>query len=485
MWKKLLRLESAVLLAAAVIIVCLLMVRPLVGIANNGDFERIMGTVGLADLQPEEPFAEKYFTYFHSQYAISHVGLGGYISTQLIPVFIAAGINLALFSRELFDIRFLAALYAALFMGALYLLMRWGRTASKTVNVVVAVLLVFVFADIGYMAYFNSLFGEATTFVFLLLTIGFGLALSRKSDHPSIGLLVCFFASAFMLVGSKIQYAPAGIVLALLGFRLWGLRSDRKWRRTAAGLSAFLVIASAGFYLSAPKEISSINKYQTVFFGILKDSPTPEKDLEALGISPKLAVLAGTNYFTPDTPIKQNDPQLKEEFYDKISHFKVLGFYLTHPGRFVQKLERAAENSMFIRPYYLGNYEKAEGKPAGAVSLAFSFWSEFKKDALPNSLLSVIVLYIVYYGGLLVFWKLHTSRFLRLAAEMMAAVGAVGAMAFVTPLIGDGEADLGKHLFLYTLCYDVMAVAIITGVVATAVHFVSGRSQMRLAGSAR
>ncbi|WP_409345665.1 hypothetical protein [Paenibacillus sp. MBLB4367] len=484
MWKKLLRLETAVLLATAFIVVYLLMVKPIIGVANNGDFERIMGTVGLADLHFEEPYAEKYFAYFHSKYAISHMGLGGYISTQLIAVFAAVGLNLAAYSRELFDIRFLSGLYAALLLGAFYLILRWGRTNTRTVNVVLAVLLVVVFADVGYLAYFNSLFGEPTTFVFLLLTIGFALAISRRSEHPTIGLLVCFFASAFMLVGSKIQYAPAGIIVALLGFRLWGLRADRKWKRTVAGLSAFLVLASAGFYLSAPKEISSINKYQTVFFGILKDSKTPERDLEQLGISPKLAVLAGTNYFTPDTPIKQNDPSMKPEFYDKISHFKVLGFYMTHPARFIQKLERAAENSMMIRPYYLGNYEKAEGKPAGKVALSYSFWSEFKKNALPNSLLSVVVLYVVYYGGLLLFWRRCTSPFYRFAAEMLAAVGAVGAIAFVTPLIGDGEADLGKHLFLYTLCYDVMLVTVVTGLVAAAVGFVAGRSSKRITPSA-
>lgn len=468
------RFEIVAVLAVAAIIGWLLIAKPLIGVANNGDFERIMGTVGLADLHPEEPYADKYFAYFHRLYANSQLGLGGYISTQLIPVFAAKLVNIVLFSSKLFDVRFLAGLYALVFLSGLYMILRWARTGSRLADGLLAALFVVVFADVGYMAYFNSLFGEPVTFAFLFLMLGFGFAIG-KSKRPTIGMLAGFYISAFMMFGSKIQYAPIGIVLALLGFRLWKLRDDRSWRRAVIWMSGFLAIAAVAFYVTAPKELSSINNYQTVFYGVLKDSPTPERDLEKLGISPELAVLANTNYFTADTPIKQNDPMLKEAFYDKISYGKIIGFYLTHPSRFVSKLEKAAENGRMLRPYYLGTYEKSVGKQAGAVAEMYSGWSKFKKDVWPHSLLSVIVLYIVYFAGVIGYYIRSWEHSRRFVSELLAAVGVIGAIAFVVPIIGDGEADLGKHLFLYSLCYDVMLVTVVAGLTALAVRAIAGR----------
>ncbi len=59
----------------------------------------------------------------------------------------------------------------------------------------------------------------------------------------------------------------------------------------------FLLLGSAAMYLFAPKELKEINMYQTVFYGVLKDSPTPAQDLKELGLPPELAVLQNTNFF--------------------------------------------------------------------------------------------------------------------------------------------------------------------------------------------
>jgi len=43
--------------------------------------------------------------------------------------------------------------------------------------------------------------------------------------------------------------------------------------------------------------------------------------------------------------------------------------------------------------------------------------------------------------------------------ETFALVGVIGAISFLIPVIGDGEADLSKHLFLFNAVFDVMFVS--------------------------
>jgi len=467
------RLEKGAVLVCAGLLVWLVMLHPAIGVADNGDFLRIMRTVGLDYLQADESFEDKYFRFFHLQYAFHQMGLGGYISTQLIVVGAATLVG-HIFS-SVFDIRLLGSFYIALFLAGMYLLLRYSGLKQPAVRLVAALLFVFVFADVGYAAYYNSLFGEPVTFVFALLTGGFAFVLAA-AERPSRWLLAGFFVCAVMLAGSKLQNAPVGFAIALLGFRLVQLREDRSWRRATFIGSALLVLLSAATYFAAPKELRVINQYQTVFYGIVKDSPDPQQDLRELGIDPSLASLAGTDYFTPRSGMQPDDPQMKTLFYDKISHAKVALFYAKHPARFLQKLDRAAESGMYNRPMYLGNYAKSAGHEPGAVTHTFGWWSKFKLK-LPHSFAAVFLFFAAYVLTAVVLRLRSADRRGKLLAELFLVLALVGAIAMMVPLIGDGEADLSKHLFLYEVCFDAMVVSAVVFVFNRIVAFFGlGRS---------
>lgn len=445
--------EGPAVLAAAVILFVLLIVKPVAGMADNGDFLRIMGTVGLDYLNPDMSYEDKYFGHFIREFGMKDVGLGGYVSTSLAPVFAAKGLSWLLNGGE-YDMRFLAFVYGLLFLAAVWLLLRHNKRDVPAVNVLMAALFVFMFADIGYAAYYNSLFSEPMAYVFLLLTLGFAAALIRR-EEPGFGLLTGFMLSGVFLIGAKVQNAPVGMLLALLCLRFSVLRGEYRWRKRIRWYAAILAVASIGIYFSLPKEIKIINEYQTVFFGVLKGSATPERDLRELGLPEKLAVNAGTNYFEK-APIDQRDPVFEAEYHPNFSHLKVALFYLKHPVRFYHKLETAAENGLTIRPYYLGNYEKAEGKPYGAVSYAFSGWSEFKHRVLPNKLWFIGLVFAAYYGVLIARYLRASGSRERIYLEIMALIGFLGIFQFLTPIIGDGEADLAKHLFGFNVSFDLM-----------------------------
>lgn len=461
--------EAAAVVAAAIILVYLLMVKPVIGMADNGDFARIMGTAGLSYLDQAMDFKDKYFGYFIREFGLTHMGLGGYVSSELVLVVYAKLISW-LVHGSVFDMRVLASVYSVLFLIAAWVIIRYNKRENAAANIIFALLFIVIFADIGYTAYYNSLFGEPVSFVFLLLTVGFAVALTQQ-ETPHKGMLTGFFVSALFLITAKVQNAPVGIVLSLLCFRFTALRGDFRWNRLVLWFSAILFLSSVAIYFSVPKEIKVINQYQTVFYGILKDSPDPAGDLRELGIPEELAVNAGTNYFD-QAPIDQRDPVLKETFYPKISHAKVALFYLKHPDRFIAKLKVAGSKGMTIRPYYLGNYEKAAGKPYGALSDTFSAWSGFKHKILPNTLWFITLVYAAYYAVLLFNYLQANRPWTKIYLEIFMAIGLLGLIQFVIPLIGDGEADLEKHLFGFNVCFDLMLLSSAVWIVNKAVGLV-------------
>jgi hypothetical protein len=471
--------EWLAIAVAAVLVGWILFIPPVVGVADNGDFQRIMGTVGLDYVDPAESFKDRFFRYMHTKYQLHGLGAGGYVSSEIAVVMAAALLNRIFYSSHLFDIRFLGAVYALLFLAAMHCLLRSYRGTLGGARWILAAAFVFVFADVGYTAYYNSLFGEPVSFVFMLFTVGFALYASRV-ERPGIGLLVAYFTAAAFLAGAKVQTAPVGLILVLLGLRFRQLREDPAWRKTWLGMSVFVVVFSAAIYLSAPKELKVINEYQSVFNGVLKDSPTPARDLQELGISPELAVLAGTNYFTPNTPIKQQDPRMKELFYEKISHSDIVLFYMRHPLRFLDKLQQAAHNAMMIRPYYLGNYEKSAGFDPGRLSMSFALWSEFKKNVLPNSLAALAAFFAACTFVLIVYWRKASTAAAKLAVETFFMIELAALISLVVPVLGDGLTDIGKHLFLFNVCFDLMFVAGVTWVAHLAVKWSSSVFNLRI-----
>ncbi len=356
-----------------------------------------------------------------------------------------------------FDVRLLGAVYGLLLLAATWLLVKYNARGSYVTGLLLGAAILFVFYDIGYVAYFNSLFGEPVSMVFMLLTFALGLRLTSQ-EKPTTKGLTLFFIAILFLVTSKIQNAPIGIAFALIFLRFMMLDGEGKWRKLALRFSIAIFLVSIVLYVAAPKDLKHINLYQTVFFGILNESPDVKGDLQDLGLPERLEVLAGTNYFQTDTVIKQDDPSLVPDFYDRVSHKDVLFFYLKHPDRLIDNMKYAASNSMAIRPYYLGNYEKSENKPAGALSYTYSAWSQFKNKHIPHTLGFLSIFYLVYFAGAL--FQYFRSRDIRgkVAGELLMLLGLIGIFSFLVPILGDGRADIGKHLFLFNVCFDMMVV---------------------------
>ncbi|BFH12002.1 hypothetical protein WJ0W_000245 [Paenibacillus melissococcoides] len=445
----------------ALILVVILFIPPFIGVANNGDFERIVGSGGIAPLSDKFTYEQKYFGYSHSHYEYGPFSVN-YWSSQALFVFLAGLLGRA-WSSASFPLEAMGAIYAALLLAALFLIVRHACSGQRWLQLTVALCLLFIFFDIAYVAYFQSFFGEPVSLIFLLLGSGTSFVLASRRK-PSIGWLVLFFVSVLILSASKLQNAPIGLVFILFAFRLYRKRPERSWRSTVIAGSASILAVSALVYAYAPQGLKQINLYQTIFYGILKDSPHVKRDLAELGIPEKFAVLAGTNYFQKDVPIRQDDPELTEHVYSRLGHADVAAYYIRHPGRMIDKLEAASSQAAMIRPYYLGNYEQEAGKPRGALSYTYSVWSETKKDLLPQRFAFNLVFFLLYIGVAL--REYTRRRYGKHVVDAALVIGFVAIIAVAVPLVGDGEADLGKHLFLFNVSFDMMIIVSLVWVIA-------------------
>lgn len=451
------KLEVIAVLAAAIILAGVLIVKPIVGIADNGDFYRVMGPAGLDYLNRGN---DNFFGYINREYIIkgNRAAGAGYFTTELALVRAAVLANKLFSSSTTFDIRFLCGLYIAVFLAALYLIVKNLKGRERVTDVLITALLIFVFTDIGYIAYFNSMYAEAVSLSFFLLTAGIALQLVR-SDRPHVLVLAAFFLAAVMLVGAKVQNVPIALIVFLFSIRLWKLRRDALWKTVNTISLAFLMITAVVSYTSTSDDIRLCNKYHSVFYGILKDSSDPEKDLGELGLDDSLAVLAGTDFFMEKYPIDIKNPALLSQLDNKISQAKIALFYLRHPSRFVQKLEKTAECGFILRQGY-GNYEKSDNVKYGKTADSFIYWSGFKVSRLPHSLFFVGLIYTAYFYVLAAkYFKAGSTR-QRMLIELFMLIGLTGIIQFVIPVLGDGEADLARHLFLFNVCFDTILITI-------------------------
>src|SRR5262252_1277462 len=122
------RFELAVLIIVAVAVAYQIFIPPLIGLADSGDFERLLPDCGLAHISNE--YNDKYFLYFNSKYQIvPRTEARDLYKSSTVPL-IDAGKWIGSVARdgEIFDIRFLAALYFLIFLAGVALILACTRS---------------------------------------------------------------------------------------------------------------------------------------------------------------------------------------------------------------------------------------------------------------------------------------------------------------------------------------------------------------------
>lgn len=462
---------------AAAIITYQLFIPPIVGLADDGDFWKIMGQVGLR--YPTGDVQTRAYGHLTVEYDITQpLWASGYLTSEIPFVAGARFIEKSGLRRRVLDIRTLGILHSLVFCAGVALVLIAGRTWRCPARIAYTFLVVFFFTDVGYVAYFNSLYSATASYLFLLLLAGMVLCLAGGRRLPV--LMVAFWAAALGLVTSKPQEAALAPLLGLLGYVMTCLGRGPGRPKSAIVLAIALCAAGALYYSRIPEYLKAEALYNDVFFELLLRSPDPTADLKELGLPDDWIRYSGTHAYLPGVPL--TDPVFRRDFARLVGYPKILGFYLRHPSRLGLLLKLSSQGAFRLRQSYLGNFPVRAGKEPRALSRAFGVWSAAKERLGPSGPWLLPFLWVANLVGSFIFFRSSKDAEKRCLAVAVAVLVASSVVEFLVCSLADALADVARHLHSFNAMTDLLLIAdvvFLVSVTATAV-----RSQTRTAAAA-
>lgn len=439
--------ENLFCILTAAFLVWLLIINPIAGISDNGDFVRVLIPNFMS-----EPENVVYFNAVTEEYPISlalPLIYPSYINTHILPVMAAKILNVLTYSREFFNIRYMSLVYILMFTAALCLCLRGFKLKSLWQNILLFSLFVFMFANTGNTLYFGSLYAEPAAFVFFLGAAGC-LRLCVKSDKSCANWYIAFLVLAFMFFGAKMQYAP--LVVLMLPLSLYAIRIFKPQKKKILTVTIVGCAVCLMFYIFQPSYLDDVTTFDAVFYGIVTDEETAEEYLDDLGLPKEYAVLAGMDGFEESYPIDIKSDEFRENFYDKVGKGTLIKFYLTHPRLFLGMLEKTAKSCYLNQPKYLGNRTAAYSSERVSYT-EFQHYCDFKLKFFPKSFWCITLFFAAYAAWLLLRFKRSKDR-ARVWLMFLMAVIVFAAVQFVLPTVGNGGADLAKQLYMFNISLD-------------------------------
>lgn len=361
-------ISTRVFFAAAVFILFFqLMLPPVVGMANNGDFSRTYGifhlTMPVAD---ETRFAD---TRYQFDQRLNY--FGGYYSSEILLVPPALALNAVLSKDGAFDVRMMGMVHGVIFLTAfcLFLALLNDRRPGG-LRWLVAGLSLATFGDVMYVAYLNSFYTDVAAYLFLLLSVVLALRVLRWKRR---GDMIVLGVASLFLVTSKAQHAALGLWLAgffcVLAYQL-RIRTAR-WFALAVALTTVLWL-----WKSTPEEYKARGCFSTIFYHVLPHSKNVDGTLADLGLDQTYRQYIGMVSFSGGSPMA--DPLFVAAFRRKVTYGTLAMFFLTHPRDAYVSLRVSLDEAGRQRPS-TGNFDASAGFAPYAESRAFAAWSNVKR----------------------------------------------------------------------------------------------------------
>lgn len=450
-------IEAFVLIIAGIILLNTLFIYPVIGKSDNGDFGRFMNYGGLDNLSSE--YKKIYDGFVHLNYIIDNprgflIFYVDWVSgTILLKIAVLIFLIVHQFQYFVFDIRYLAFVYSIVFLTGIFLIVNYNRF-SKLLKAAAGIFMILFFTSSCYIAYFNSFYGEASTIVFFLLNIGTYLYLISRKNLKIIHFVYFFIASGAFLT-AKSQNIPLILFMLMIYAGLYIYYKDIKFRRTILLGSIAVTVLCSISYLSLTDLINENNLYQSVFFGVLKNSKMPEKDLEELGLNKKFIAFSGHSFYKRDKSLDPIGKEMKSEFYPNISNWRILGFYLRHLDILGDRIADAADNAYGFGKPGKWNFIKGEYTKGKIVNEFRTFLID-KFPKLHRNVTLFAIFSIIYLLISLIYLIKSKDPHIKLLNLMVLFILVAGSSQFVLPMIGSGHCDFQKHLFLLNFSYDIM-----------------------------
>jgi hypothetical protein len=435
------RVSIGLWLLCAAILTAQLFVPPFIGIANNGDFGKVAGHLSLA---PPDGVASN-FLYFQPGYihAAHNYWDSPYASSETVLAWAALRLSGATGEGGHFDIRWLGAVHAAIFLTALALLLTQRR-------ILVACAAILIFTDVCYASYCNSFFMDAAALCGLLLFIASACWIASREEPAPTQIAVCALAG-LLYVTTKTQHALWTFLPALF-LAFTALRCRAGFTRRLA-FAAGAVVLTAGVLLLATADAT--NRAQALFnklFLQIGGEPGGAETLRELGVRPEELRYIGTHSYTPDSPA--SDRAWVEAFYTRTTYPRLAGWYLRNPGRALSTLWNAlANDAPELRQANLSNFRQQDGHPPGARTHRFARWSDLRVALLKRWPWHAPLWYALFLAGAIRVVLAPRSGPERRMAWLALGVVVLGLGEFGVAALAECV-ETGRHLLLFQACTD-------------------------------
>lgn len=467
---------------------------PQMGVADQGDFDRVMSASGLSLLDSDKanPDFKRFYQYIVTDYKIN-INVFTWIITLVGSSmgYLITFINYIckLLGQEVFKTQYLSIAYAIMYISSIAIILKNLNVKSRLKLAIMTLASIFVFMDGNYIIWFNSLYGEPMMLCTLLLFLAAFLYYINckyvKHDEKNIASKISLvYIAAFMFLGSKMQvFTTLPFVIILLGKILWDNRKIITSKKRIL-LTVFLVVI-----IIYPVQINIVNKsiskdtqYNSVFYGVLNGSETPEQDLIDLGLNPDMASEAGKHSYLDASEYVKYVPRTEiteEEFYSKISNGKLAKFYLTHPKRLLEGMRYTAEKA-FITSTSLGKGYRANSEEPITEFNRFTTWSEFRENNLPKKLWFILsVPIVIFVVSIREFIKNKDNKEIRDKIMLLWGLMLIGGIQFPMPYVGNGQADTAKQLYLFNFVFDILLIIGVLWILFKLIELIKNRVFIR------
>ena len=438
--------EAGWLAICAGILVWKLLLPGFIGMADNGDFGKVAGPLCLASAAPERE------NFFHALYLRAELNcVGARVPTsELVLAGASSGIERVFGGRTRFDIRWLGALHALIFLAFYAAVLMLLRPLGGVSRSALSLLALWIFADIGLLAYFNSFYSDtAAALGGLTATVLAMRMLSSQRIAP--GEVLLFGAATMLLVTSKAQHGWIGPLAATLPLAMGRQSKERRTQLAAAITGVALIAASIWILWRTPSWYRNEARFDVVFLKIARNSPSPGRDLAELGLAPEDARYIGMNSYSPGGPM--SEPGWADRFGAQCTDGRVMNFYLTHPGRVFTILWNGLVQDVWQRrDPEQSNFSRGSGRPEGALATSLGSWSEFQTRFLrkwPGS----IALWLVLWPAAAFRFSSRGTPLGRPIAWTSVALSLAASGEFVLASLTDAV-ETPRHLLLFHVYTD-------------------------------
>ena len=440
----------AFLALASAIVSYQILVPPVVGLANNGDFGKVIGVFNLTGpIEDENGWADSRWEFNPRK----HYWAGFYSSEHLLMA-AAIAVNTVFSKDGYFDLRAIGLIHGALFLLALGLLWTLLEEAPRPLRLATCGAALFCFTDVMYVSYLNSFYMDVAAWLFLSIAAMLYLRWLRWRRRPD-GM--CFAFCCAMAIASKAPHGIFGFWLAALvlagGYPLWP--KQRRW--TVASAASLSLLAALWITKSAPPDYASRGVFTMAFYRILPHSKNAGRTLRDLGLDESYRRYIGMHSFSEGSPM--SDDAFIERFRQRISFSGLAWFYLTHPRDTYMALRFSLNEAGTQRPY-LGNFDRHMGYPRFQTSRAFAFWSDLKKAAFDQKGSRYFFTFLGLAGAVA---ALLAAQCRSLHPGAVAGGVALIGMAFTALCVASlaDAVDVPRHHLLFYVLFDMLVVLLV------------------------